>query len=217
MFYIFLLISVVYGASQNECKQDQHTTAYKSCLDDGRPLQSLFIRNTFLNDDPCYPIDNTQYRKILSEKHIDQPDGFDVEHIIDVSNSIDGYLYILGNLILSNSSWNRGLGNFCWENVKNEKEEVYGDIFKEAYDNVQMCKKRGENISQFNSLYVITISVFFIEVVVGVIFVRKFLFEYINNNEILISNSLFHLERSDLISSNLEDNEITEDEEDQKL
>lgn len=215
MIYIFLLISIVYGASQNECKQDQHTTAYKTCLEDGRPLQSLFIRNTFLNDDPCYPIDNNQYRKILSEKHIDQPDGFDVDHIIDVSNSIDGYLYILGNLILSNSSWNRGLGNFCWENVKNEKDEVYGDIFKEAYNNVQMCKNRGENISKFDSLYIIVISLLLIEIVVGVSLVRKMLFNYINNNEILIGDSLFYPERSDLISSDLEDNEITK--EDQKL
>jgi hypothetical protein len=140
-----------------------------------------------------------------------------VEHIIDVSNSIDGYLYILGNLILSNSSWNRGLGNFCWENVKTEKEEVYGDIFKKAYENVQTCKTRGENSTSFDSLYTITIVVLFAEIIAGIILVRKFLFDYINNNEILISNGIIHLESSDLFHEKDENTGENTDEEDQRL
>lgn len=143
LILIIAYLTLVQCASNKECIEDQHTNAYLSCKNDGRSLDTLFLADTFLSTDPCYPIDNTGYRKILTSMNIEQPSGFDVEHIIDVSNSIDGYLYIVGNMVLSNSSWNRGLGNFCWDNVKNEKSEVYGDIFDQAYHNVLECKRRG--------------------------------------------------------------------------
>lgn len=145
LIVLLIIIDSINTATNTECKEDQHTTAYKSCKEDGRPLSSLFISETFIgNDDPCYPVDNTGYRQLLTNKDVNQQQGFDVEHIIDISNSIDGYLYILGNMVLSNSSWNRGIGNFCWDNVKKEKEEVYGDLFTKAYENVVECKRRGQ-------------------------------------------------------------------------
>lgn len=141
--FLFILCGLFEAARVGPCtSENQHTTAYKSCIEDGRPLTSLFLRETYLRDlDPCQPIDNTAFRNLLTSLDVDQPSGFDVEHIIDTSNSIDGYHYIIGNMILSNSSWNRGVGNFCWENVEIEKREVYGEIFQDAYDNVQNCKK----------------------------------------------------------------------------
>lgn len=160
MLLLLALIVLTDCASNNECKENQHTTAYLSCKNDQRPLSSLFIKESFINYDPCYPIDNNGYRSILSSLNIDQPNGFDVEHIIDLSNSIEGYLYIVGNLILSNYSWNRGIGNFCWENGKIEKREVYGDIFDQAYQNVLICSKKGTSMDINPAGYLLVICFF---------------------------------------------------------
>jgi len=46
---------------------------------------------------------------------------------------------IMGNLLLADSSWNRGMGQLCWEQVKVEKSQVYGPIFYKAMNNVRKC------------------------------------------------------------------------------
>jgi hypothetical protein len=57
-----------------------------------------------------------------------------MEHIIDTKISgSDGN--ILGNLIMANSSWNRGSPDTAM------KQEVYGEIYWKAIHNIERCKK----------------------------------------------------------------------------
>lgn len=146
MLIFLFIVSIVDCATNIKCTKNYHTNTYKYCINNDIPLESLFIRKTYLNgEDPCYPLDDYTYRRILEQNNISQPHGFIVSHIIDTENSVDGYLYILGNLILSNSSWIKNMDSFCWDNVKEEKEIVFKDIFDEAYKNVLECKERGTN------------------------------------------------------------------------
>lgn len=103
----------------------------------------FFIRETFAPDgsNRCHHITNDYYRNVLYSNINKQ--GIDTEHIIDLKNSEpeldDCDKEILGNMILANRSWNRAVGSLCWEYVKAEKLQVYGDIFNEAMRNVREC------------------------------------------------------------------------------
>lgn len=52
-------------------------------------------------------------------------------------------------MILADSSWNRGVGGLCWDYVKMEKSQVYGNIFNEAYNNVKKFCGMSTVSSQF--------------------------------------------------------------------
>lgn len=46
---------------------------------------------------------------------------------------------VYGNIIIALGTWNNQLGNLPWNHAKNEKIEIYGDIFQQAYNNIIEC------------------------------------------------------------------------------
>jgi hypothetical protein len=122
----------------------------------------------FLNIDPCTPMPSSQssakkkFISILKENGIecegrwciddewkcgfgDSEECYNLEHIIDKKNSDvefgDDYnKNILGNFIFAYGKWNQQIGRIRdWESIKNEKREIYGNIFSQAYMFVRDC------------------------------------------------------------------------------
>lgn len=148
---LLLFVSFVLCAKE-KCGNYHHTKFYdehKLNKDD------YFVSSTYDDKDPCIMISNEEFRKLYPQFS----KGNDVEHIVDTANSEYGCeKSIMGNLVMANSIWNRQIGNMCWDDVKVEKREIYGEIFDRAVDNVRRCCKT-ETINFF-SIMIITIIVF---------------------------------------------------------
>jgi hypothetical protein len=122
----------------------------------------------FLNIDPCTPMPSSQssakkkFISILKENRIEcegrwciddewkcgfgnSEECYNLEHIIDKKNSDvefgDTYnKNILGNFIFAYGLWNQQIGRIKdWPSIKNEKREIYGNIFEQAYQSVRDC------------------------------------------------------------------------------
>lgn len=136
MFFLFILFSI-YSCAKKECTQTTHSTFYNTNY--GKPNVKFFIKETYNDNNPCEQITNKNFRDL----HALFKNGNHVEHIVDITNSEPELSHctknIMGNLVLANSGWNQGVGQLCWDYVKIEKSQVYGDIFKKAMDNVKKC------------------------------------------------------------------------------
>lgn len=154
---------------------------------------TIYLQNTYLGYDlnPCERItDRRKYVKILEEQGIkcsgswcDLNGGFscktsmancyNMEHIIDSRNSLSelGEEYdrdILGNLVMAYSKWNQQVGNLpSWNEIKQEKREVYGDIFEKAMFNVKYCYELKNSITEIAGMMETIASAIFIFLIVG--------------------------------------------------
>lgn len=157
---LLLLIGIVLSARE-KCGNYSHTRYYNEHLPIKR--EDFFIIGTFDNRDPCTPISNQAFRKLYP-----QYDDLDVEHIIDNQFSVDNNCNknYMGNLVMANREWNQQVGQMCWKDVQNEKNEVYGEIFALALYNVKKCCKIG-NVS-FSSIMIIATCM--LVALVGIVF-----------------------------------------------
>lgn len=171
---IFTTIIVLIAGAIKECRTSQHSKYYLNNY--GKTNNRFFISETYENNNPCEIIDNNKFRKLYSQ-YINS--NVQVEHIIDLQNSEPELEYcnknIRGNMILADGNWNQGVGQLCWDYVKMEKSQVYGNIFNDAYNNVKKCCGMGTIGSQI--LYAVigiclTLAVVLI-VLAGIWFYRK--------------------------------------------
>lgn len=75
-------------------------------------------------------------------KFVSRDMSYEREHIIDneyskTSGVCD--LNILANVVMAYGSWNNAVGQIPWKCVREEKRRVYGDLFKQAVENVLKC------------------------------------------------------------------------------
>uniref|UniRef100_A0A6C0C7G7 Uncharacterized protein n=1 Tax=viral metagenome TaxID=1070528 RepID=A0A6C0C7G7_9ZZZZ len=133
--YLFTLFLVTFAAKE-KCNA-LHSTFFNNNY--GKTSARFFVKETFAYTDPCGVITNAEF----SKQYPQFKSGNDVEHIIDTAFSEyelrDCDKNIIGNLVMADRSWNRGVGQLCWENVKTEKMIVYEDIFQQAMNNVRKC------------------------------------------------------------------------------
>lgn len=136
MYILLTFLTIVYAAS-NKCTTTTHSKFYLANY--SNPDVKFFEPTTYHNDDPCIVITNGKFRTL----HSQYLKNNQVEHIIDISNSepelAECRKDIMGNLVMANGQWNRGVGQLCWSDVKAEKSLVYGDIFQKALDSVKKC------------------------------------------------------------------------------
>ncbi len=129
MLVFTLLIAVL--AFRDKCGSEHSTYFMEN-------KEVPFIADTFHTKSVCRKISNAEFRTLVNA-----PVGYDVDHIIETEND-DPELAkcdknILGNLILAPSSWNRGVGNLCYQYGRAEKLAVYGNIREMASQNVARC------------------------------------------------------------------------------
>ena len=155
----------------------KHTSIYEEWKS-GEFTGTLFLKNTYLGDhwniDPCQKIDRKKYIKLLLDNNIacsgtwcvdneykcgSREDCYHVEHIIDQKNSNPEYerydKNILGNVIMAYSQWNMQVGKLSWNDIKEEKREIYGqDIFQKAINNIIACNIENEDDYNDYSKYI---------------------------------------------------------------
>ena len=135
---IFTTVIVLTIGATKKCVS-QHSSFFNDNY--GKTNYRFYIPETYENTNPCEVIDNIKFRKIYNQYTVGN--NIDVEHIIDLQNSEPELescnKNIRGNMILADRSWNRGVGGLCWDYVKMEKSQVYGNIFNQAYNNVKKC------------------------------------------------------------------------------
>jgi len=160
MYLLILLITTAFaGINETTCS---HTNVF---LERGNSNEDnfYFVRQTYLYGttfDKCYAMtgnDNSEYRKYISDSIQCQgkwcvnkalwPNGwncpnkqcYEVEHIIPKKNNIPEFqncnVNIFGNLVMAYGLWNSQLQNkfLC------EKQEIYGDIYDQAYQTIKSC------------------------------------------------------------------------------
>lgn len=136
IFVLSILLDVSFGA-RKDCVSP-HSSFYTNNY--GKTNVLFFAQQTYKYNDPCEPVTNNNFRNNLYPQY---KEGRDVDHIVDISNSEEELSEcdknIMGNLVLADSGWNRGVGNLCWRYVKAEKQMIYGDIFDRAMYNVRYC------------------------------------------------------------------------------
>lgn len=133
MNLIIITFIAINFAAKDTCTSSFYKENYK------KTNIKFFVPETYDITNPCELITPTQFRKLypqyLKNNH--------VEHIIDHANSEQTLQHcnkdIRGNMILANADWNRQVGQLCWDNVKKEKIDVYGNIFRTALDAVTKC------------------------------------------------------------------------------
>jgi hypothetical protein len=143
-FFILTIFFVLSDTDKSPCETSIHTAFFNDNY--GKvPISDFFLIQSYNNSDLC--ISNSEF--IEPDRHYIPPGtlfqveyaDYDVEYIID---SDEGDLSkckknIIGNLILSNSIWNRQLDKLCWDYAKEEKMIIYSDIFSQALNNVRKC------------------------------------------------------------------------------
>jgi hypothetical protein len=144
----------------------KHTSLYYEWKAGRFQQEDFFQRNTYIGAlphiDPCTPMKKDAYVSLLKKNGItcngkwcvdgewkcswgNSEDCYNLEHIIDTKNSDPefGPEYkkdIVGNYIFAYGKWNQQNGRLKdWENIKNEKLEIYGDIFGHAWRAVRLC------------------------------------------------------------------------------
>ncbi len=140
--YIILLLLAIAFAARETCTARTHSKFYDEHY--VKADIKFFVPETFQYTDPCTPMTNLVFRK----QYPQYLEGNQVEHIVDKENSepeLDRCnKHIIGNLVLANATWNMGMGNMCWRDIKVEKSQVYGYIFQKAMDNVKQCCGNGD-------------------------------------------------------------------------
>lgn len=144
----------------------KHTALYYEWKAGRFQHDDFFQRNTYIGNafgiDPCTPMGKDAYISLLKKRSItcdgkwcvdgewkcnwgNSEDCYNLEHIIDTKNSNPefGTEYnknIVANYIFSYGKWNQANGRLKdWESIKNEKIEIYGDIFGSAWRSVKDC------------------------------------------------------------------------------
>lgn len=162
MFLILIVFLIQVSADHfaaKDCKDPPHTKTYDEYQ--GK-LSELIQADTFGGNFPnkCDDLGKNYrpaYIKILKDNNIQCSgkwciDGewkcnrtnqcYQVEHIVDKANTPYDNCnpFILGNLIMTYGQWNNEIGQKCWDQVLQEKLEVYGkEIFCNAIKNVVEC------------------------------------------------------------------------------
>lgn len=115
----------------------------------------FYVPSTFDDKDACVTMTSENFMSLYP-----QYAEWVVDHIIDIENSIDDYCgkYIMGNMIMVNGEWEQQVTNLCWRDAKQEKSNIYGDIYGKALYNVRRCCKIGE--INYSSFVIIIVSIF---------------------------------------------------------
>ena len=125
-------------AARKECTSRQQTEYY-SAHRKSIPRAFYHPKTASSREERCNPTTNQYLRKLLNVSAEDE-----VEHIIDSTNGppelIDCDKNIRGNLIIARGTWNRQVGQLCWERAEAKKRKVYDDeIVDFAYASVKQC------------------------------------------------------------------------------
>lgn len=136
IIYIIFILFEIYLSAKKKCVST-HSTFYNTNY--GKTNMEFFVPETYVDTNPREPMTNIKFRSMYPQYLI----GNEAEHIIDKTNSEPELekcnKNIRGNLVMANSSWNKGVGGLCWNYVKLEKKQIYGNIFQRAMDNVKKC------------------------------------------------------------------------------
>lgn len=170
---LILLICIYNINGAKEHSDKVHTQTYYEWKS-GDFTKTLYLEDTFIeNGDICRQIDRQSYIKYLEDNNIfcygdwcsadgsfscssDSTNCYNMEHIVDLSNSLfDDYpeesKKILGNVIMAYGKWNNQIGQLEWDNVEKEKREIYGNtIVSAAIENIARCHEKKYKSSSFS-------------------------------------------------------------------
>lgn len=152
---IVLVIAFIQGvvATKPDCKGAAFVDNYQ-CY---RERECMVPGSYMFTGDECDPVTAQVFRAEAYARgiiHRSSADRYDVEHIVDLANSIEGCpKEIRGNMILADMSWNRAIGNACWKEAETAKrraykigtisEIFYGPVVDRAIAAVLRCCGRG--------------------------------------------------------------------------
>ena len=153
---------LIHSARQNG--PESHTKSYLKFKNEREDF--LFLKNTYAPVDICKPYKGRKnFINTLPEcvgewcnngagangyKCTNKNQCYQVEHIIDKNGVTDEYLNscnkdIYGNLVMAYGRWNSEIGQRPWHMVRQEKQEIYKDIFRKAEEAVLECCMESKN------------------------------------------------------------------------